>query len=130
MVIKAKIAAAKSCPARFATTVFTALVFLLLSVGLAGLCGGRVLSERAMFAAETDAAPESWHQEFDAVCGKTEDAMTFSEEELMTLIRRCDTLRPRIEKLDESRKKVYLERLRKCRGLYAYVLDAKKKEKK
>ena len=56
--------------------------------------------------------------------------MTFSQEELTDLIRRCDSLQPQIEKLDESRKKVYLERLRKCRGLYAYVLDAKRKEKK
>jgi hypothetical protein len=80
-------------------------------------------------AGQAEPAKETWQKEFDAICAKTEDAMTFSQEELTDLIQRCDNLRPRIEKLDESRKKVYLERLRKCRGLYAYVLEARKKEK-
>jgi hypothetical protein len=115
---------------QFKTSVFTVLLLM----GLAGLCGVRAVGGPSAFASQADAAQESaqetWQTEFDNVCAKTEDAMTFSQEELTDLIRRCDALRPRIEKLDESRKKVYLERLRKCRGLYAYVLDAKKKEKK
>jgi len=98
-------------------------------LGLAGLCGVRATGGPSA-SAQADAAQESWQKEFDGICAKTEDAMTFSQEELTDLIRRCDHLQPRIEKLEESRKKVYLERLRKCRGLYAYVLDAKKKEKK
>lgn len=117
---KAKLWAASS------TTVFAAVLCL----GLAGLAGVRTIGGLSAFAAPTDTAQESWQKEFDNVCAKTEDAMTFSEDELTDLIRRCDSLQPRIEKLDESRKKVYLERLRKCRGLYAYVLDAKKREKK
>ncbi|MGB8010094.1 MAG: hypothetical protein WCF68_00655 [Terriglobales bacterium] len=112
--------------AKFWATVLTALVFM----GLAGLCGVRAIGGPSAFASSADAAQESWQKEFDNICAKTEDAMTFSQEELVDLIRRCDNLQPRIEKLDESRKKVYLERLRKCRGLYAYVLDAKRKEKK
>ncbi|MGB8007531.1 MAG: hypothetical protein WCF48_10390 [Terriglobales bacterium] len=120
---------AKLCPT-FRTTAFT----VLLCMGLAGLGGVRVIGGPSAFASPVDAAqessPESWQKEFDNICAKTEDAMTFSEDELTDLIRRCDSLQPRIEKLDESRKKVYLERLRKCRGLYAYVLDAKKREKK
>jgi hypothetical protein len=112
--------------ATFRTTVFT----VLLCMGLAGLGGVRAIGGPSAFASPADAAQESWEKEFDNICAKTEDAMTFSEDELTDLIRRCDGLQPRIEKLDESRKKVYLERLRKCRGLYAYVLDAKKREKK
>ena len=81
-------------------------------------------------AAQANPAQETWRKEFDDVCSKTQDAMTFSQEELTDLIRRCDALLPQIEKLDESRKKVYLGRLRMCRGLYAYVLDAKRNEKK
>ena len=102
---------------------------LLLLLGLA-LCGVRAIGGPSASASQAGAASESWQQEFDNLCAKTEDAMTFSQEELTDLIRRCDSLQPRIEKLDESRKKIYRERLRKCRGLYAYVLDAKKKEKK
>jgi len=106
------------------------IIALLLWTGLAGLCGVRALGEPQSPAAQVDPARESWRKEFDDVCSKTQDAMTFSQEELTDLIRRCDALRPQIEKLDESRKKVYLGRLRMCRGLYAYVLDAKRNEKK
>jgi len=45
-------------------------------------------------------------------------------------VQRCDALEPRIEKLDESRRKVYSRRLKQCRGLYAYVLESKNNEKK
>ena len=73
---------------------------------------------------------EGWQKEFDAICSKTQDAMSYSQEELTSLIQKCDTLMPQIEKLDETRKKVYLKRLRTCRGLYAYVLESRKNEKK
>jgi len=56
--------------------------------------------------------------------------MTLLLEELASLIDRCDALRPKIEKLDETPKKVYLKRLRMCRGLYVYVLESKQSEKK
>jgi len=117
----------------FKQTVVAAVLFM----GLAAWCCERAVHEVSALAGQADTArqssqesSESWRTEFDNICAKTEDAMTFSQEELTDLIRRCDSLQPQIEKLDESRKKVYLERLRKCRGLYAYVLDAKKKDKK
>ena len=75
-------------------------------------------------------ANESWQQEFDAVCGKTQDAMSLTTEQLKSLVQRCDALEPRIEKLDESRRKVYSRRLRQCRGLYAYVLESKNVDSK
>jgi len=103
----------------------TALITLLLFLGLAALCSAPAVGG-PYAAAQTGASQESWQKEFDEICAQTEDAMTFSQAELADLIRRCDNLKPRIEKSDESRRKVYLERLRKCRGLYAYVLDAKK----
>lgn len=112
--------------AKFKTKIITVLLFL----GLAAFCGVRARGAPQSSAAPANPAQETWRKEFDDVCGKTQDAMTFTPEELTDLIRRCDGLRPQIEKLDESRKKVYLGRLRMCRGLYAYVLDEKKKEKK
>jgi hypothetical protein len=111
---------------KFKTTIITVLLFL----GLAAFCGVRAMAAPQSSAAPANPAQETWRKEFDDVCGKTQDAMSFTPEELTDLIRRCDALRPQIEKLDESRKKVYLGRLRMCRGLYAYVLDEKKKEKK
>jgi hypothetical protein len=106
--------------------IFTGLLVL----AFAGLGGVRVIGGTSAMASQAEATQESWRAEFDNICAKTEDAMTFSQEELTDLIRRCDSLQPQIEKLDESRRKVYSERLRKCRGLYAYVLEAKRKEKK
>ncbi|MGA7561141.1 MAG: hypothetical protein WCF61_12660 [Terriglobales bacterium] len=126
MVFKARVFKAKFFKANCRATIIPVLLFL----GLAGLCGVRTIGGPSASAQQADAAQESWQKEFDNICAKTEDAMTFSQEELTDLIRRCDHLQPQIEKLDESRKKVYLERLRKCRGLYAYVLDAKKLDAK
>jgi len=70
-------------------------------------------------------AQESWKTEFDEVCSKTQDAMTLSAGELQDLIRRCDALRPEIEKLSGAQQKVYLRRLQMCRDLYDYVLKSK-----
>src|SRR5271165_7069700 len=112
------------------TTIFRVTIVMgLLLMGLAGVCGVRALGEPQAAAPQTK-APEAWRKEFDDICSKTADAMTFSQDELTNLIRRCDALAPQIEKLDESRKKVYAGRLRMCRGLYAYVLDSKKQDSK
>jgi len=117
--------------ARFFPPKFTAnVVAVMLLVGLTAPCGVRAVGLPQSSASQADQAKEAWQKEFDAVRSKTQDAMTFSEDELTELIRRCDALLPQIEKLDESRRKVYLGRLAKCRGLYAYVLEAKKNEKK
>jgi hypothetical protein len=75
-------------------------------------------------------AREVWQREFDRICSRTQEAMSFSEEELASLVQRCDALAPQIEKLDETRRKVYLGRLHMCRGLYAYVLESKRNQKK
>jgi len=73
---------------------------------------------------------EDWQKEFDNLCSKTQDAMAYSIDELKTFLQRCDTLRTQIDQLDETRKKVYSRRLGQCRGLFAYVLEWKEKEKK
>ncbi len=114
----------------FATKFKAKIITVLLFLGLAGLCSVRAMGGPQSSAAQANPAQETWRKEFDDVCSKTQDAMTFSQEELTVLIRRCDALLPQIEKLDETRKKVYLGRLRMCRGLYAYVLDSKRNEKK
>jgi len=102
-------------------------LFMGLVAVIGGLCatGGPASSD-----AQVAEAPEAWKTEFDDICSRSQNAMTFSQEELAALIQRCDALLPQIEKLDETRKKVYMGRLRMCRGLYAYVLDSRKNEKK
>jgi hypothetical protein len=72
-------------------------------------------------------AEEDWFAEFEAVCARTQDAMTISDEELRSLVARCDRLRPKIEGLDPSRRKVWSRRLQQCRELYQFVLDSRAK---
>lgn len=71
---------------------------------------------------------EGWTAEFEAVCARTQDAMTLSDAELRALVERCDRLKPALEKLEEPLRKVYGQRLRACRELYQFVLDARVKE--
>jgi|SRR5208337_3781651 len=106
------------------------VIVVLLATGAAVLGGVGATGGPASSPSQSTPAQEAWQKEFDDICSKTQDAMTFSQAELTALISRCDALQPLIEKLDETRKKVYLGRLRMCRGLYAYVLDSKKKNEK
>ena len=73
-------------------------------------------------------AQDDWKNEFDDVCSKTQDAMIFSPDELRNLIARCDKLKPLIEKLDETQRKVFLKRLQLCRDLFLFVLESKEKK--
>jgi len=69
-------------------------------------------------------AEEAWKAEFDDICRKTNEATTLPKAEVKNLIERCDKLKPRIEALEESSRKVYLKRLRMCRDLFDYVLES------
>jgi hypothetical protein len=73
-------------------------------------------------------AQEDWKKEFDDVCSKTQDAMVLTSDELRSLVDRCDKLKPLVEKLDESQRKVYTKRLRSCRDLYFFVLESREKK--
>jgi hypothetical protein len=110
------------------TTIAAVFLGILLSMGLTG--GVCAANEPLAPSAQAPTPPEAWQKEFDDICSKTQDAMTFSQDELASLIQRCDALLPQIQKLDDTQKKVYTGRIRMCRGLYAYVLDSKKNEKK
>jgi len=106
-------------------------IALMLFMGLVAVIGGvYAIGEPASSETQTAPAQEAWQAEFDDICSRSQNAMTFSQQELADLIQRCDVLMPKIEKLDETRKKVYMGRLRMCRGLYAYVLESKENQKK
>ncbi len=71
------------------------------------------------------AADEDWKKEFDDLCAKTQDAMAYSPDELKGFIDRCDKLKPKIEALDETQRKVYMKRLQRCRDLFSFTLESK-----
>jgi hypothetical protein len=71
---------------------------------------------------------ESWRSDFDDICSRTDQAMTFSLPELNLLLERCGALQKVIETQEESVRKVYLKRLQLCRNLYAYMVEFKKNQ--
>ncbi len=109
-----------------------ATVLILLSALIIGVFPSTAMcqSTNASEASSQSQVPQGWEKEFQDVCSKTQDSMILKQDELKALIARCDALKPKIEKLDETRRKVYLKRLDQCRGLYAYVLESKQSEKK
>ncbi len=103
------------------TTVLAAAFLLALSFSSVG--------ERLRVVAPAAYAQENtWKTEFESICARTQDAVGMSSDELKNFVDRCDRLRPQIEKLDETQKKVYLKRLKMCRDLYAFVLETKEKK--
>ncbi len=96
-----------------------------LTTALSVLSGIAFLSGGLLAAPAAAAAQDDWKKEFEEVCAQTQDAMLFTSEELKGLVARCDALKPRIEKLDETQKKSYLKRLSMCRDLFAFTLESK-----
>lgn len=84
--------------------------------------------QKGFLQARSAYAQDDWNTEFEDICSKTQDAMSFTVEELKQLVERCDRLEPSIEKLDDTRRKVYLKRLRMCKNLFAFALASKIKE--
>jgi hypothetical protein len=101
-------------------------LLLVLALG-AGVALVAAPASRALAQGSAVGTPE-WKREFEEVCAKTQDAMALPLEELRGLVSRCDKLKPHIEKLDESQRKVYSRRLQVCRDLYQFVLESRQKE--
>jgi uncharacterized coiled-coil protein SlyX len=70
-------------------------------------------------------AQENWLQEFNDICAKTQETTILSSDDLKNLIARCDTLKPLIDKLPETQRKVYLKRLQNCRDFFVFALESK-----
>ena len=96
-----------------------------LAAALVVLASAPVFSDGRCASAAAASAQDDWKKEFEDICSRTQDSMSFTPDELKSLVGRCDALRPRIEKLDETQKKVYLKRLQMCRDLLAFVLESK-----
>jgi len=101
-------------------------LFLFLGMSYVGIKAGD--SKYAFSTISPAYAQNDWKGEFHDLCSKTQDAMGFTEGELKELIAKCDGLKPVIEKLDETQRKVYLKRLRMCRDMFSFVLESKTKK--
>ncbi len=101
----------------------TAILATAISIAFLSPPAGEILQTvvRAAYA-------QDWKAEFEAICARTQEAAGMTLDELKNLVNRCDELRPQIEKLDETQRKVYMKRLKMCRDLYAFVLETKEKQ--
>jgi len=70
-------------------------------------------------------AEEQWQADFAELNAKTTDVTNLSVEELQALIGRCDKLKPAIDALEETPRKVYTKRLEMTRKLLVFVLESK-----
>jgi hypothetical protein len=106
--------------------------FVAVAVGLIVAVAGAVTAGPAVFfqvsPAHAQDSADNWKLQFDDICSKTDDAMALTVEELKQLVSRCDSLRPRIEALGETQRKVYLKRLQSCRDLYIFVIQTKEQK--
>jgi hypothetical protein len=77
------------------------------------------------------AAAEAWIEDFDKICAEAEVADSLPTETLAELALKSDRLLAVIEASNDPRKKIYIFRLKKCRNLFAYIIDLReaKKEK-
>jgi len=62
---------------------------------------------------------------FNELCSQTENAETFSVEEISTMITKCDSLKDKIIKSTHPKKKVLLFRLNKCRNFLDFIIQTK-----
>lgn len=104
-------------PAAVTTLIITLFFAPPLSLRYRGLC-------------HTACAEEPWKLELMEVCSKADEALSFSKEELKMLLQKGEKLKPEIEALAETPRKVYLKRLQKCMNLYIFVLESKEADKK
>jgi len=76
--------------------------------------------------AAAPAADATWKEMFEDVCGKVMGAESMTEQELAAMVAKADKVMPLIQASEEPAKKVYLMRLKKCRAVYEFILEAKK----
>lgn len=69
------------------------------------------------------ASEPPWVDEFHELCGQTHLATGLTDEELSARLARCDRLARAITSGNHPGEKVYLFRLKKCRGFYQYLID-------
>jgi hypothetical protein len=77
----------------------------------------------SLLACASASAEEAWRAEFDRLCGKSEQSMSLSVEELRELAARCEKLKPEIEASANPQKEVILKRLEACRKVFAFVIE-------
>ena len=69
---------------------------------------------------------ESWRDEYNSICGDSQEAVLLPREEINTLIDKCDKLLNKIKAADNPRKKIFIFRIEKCKNFYKFIADSAK----
>ncbi len=69
---------------------------------------------------------EAWKSSFDDICSKVDASGTMSVAELSGMVERLEKLAPEIAASGDPSKKIYLQRLKKCKAMYQFMIDSKK----
>jgi hypothetical protein len=70
-------------------------------------------------------ADDAWKNSFDEICSKIQTADNLSVQELTALMEKTDKLQPEIQASNDPSKKIYLQRLKKCRSFFQFMIDSK-----
>ena len=100
-----------------------------LSIVITSLCVLMMtLTQGAFFSVHAEELPDkdSWKAEFSDISSHSVTAMSLTDEELTALIERCEKLKPAIENLEATPRKIYLKRLEKTKALFEFVIESRK----
>ena len=82
-----------------------------------------VISLYVSLTSSSYANQELWREEFNELCGDTQKAATFGQDDLKGLVVRCDKLSSELEGSDSTQKKAYIYRIEKCRNFYQFIIE-------
>ncbi|MDA8173319.1 MAG: hypothetical protein M0018_01870 [Nitrospiraceae bacterium] len=109
---------------------FAALYLALTATALPCLAAQEKADQSAP-AQSASAGQADWRSEFNSVCSRSGQTMALSNDELKSLVKRCGGLEKRISQdADGSAKKVFLQRLKTCCGMYRFMLETRQAEGK
>ena len=72
-------------------------------------------------------AEENWKESFEEICGQVQGAESMTDQQIKAMMEKADKLMPVIQASNDPGKKVFLIRLKRCRGVYEFMLDTRKK---
>lgn len=93
-----------------------------IAINLAGF----IVAGLLLLAASPAFAAENWRPAADDICSQVQGSDALSLPELQALIDRTDKLVPEVQASADPAKKVYLQKLKKARAMFEFMVESKK----
>ncbi len=98
----------------------------MIKVIIKSVIGFALASLFLLVAPQVASAADDWKTSFNDICSKVQASDNLSIQDFSTLLERTDKLMPEIQASDDRSKKVYMQRLKKCRSFFEFMIDTKK----